>query len=310
MNRTLSVILPCHNEEDNIIEIVPEIVKNIPKKYDYELIVIDDGSDDQSYKNISGIARRNPKIKIIKFYRQFGHQAALISGILESKGDAVITMDSDFQHPPELLPKIVEFWEKGSDLVLMQKDTSNQDLLETYLRKFGYRLWKLVSDGLLTPGVSEFRLFDRSIREYIIKNKENQIFLRGIVSSAAKNPVIIPYRISKRKYGKSSYNFWKNKDVFISGLISFSIKPLRLVGLIGFLLGMSALLFLIIDYINAIITGRRVVAGYLTIVFLMLILNGFQIFFMGIMGEYIGVIFKEVKGRPAYLIEKRVNFKK
>jgi glycosyltransferase involved in cell wall biosynthesis len=311
MKKIISLVLPCHNEEKNIKKIIPEIIGNIPKKYSYEIIFVDDGSTDSTFNIISEKAKINKRIKVVKFYRQFGHQAALLSGISETSGDAIITMDSDFQHPPNLLPKMISYWEKGSDLIKMQKDILFFDeFIDSIFRKIGYIIWKIVSDGILTPGVSEFRLFDKTIKKYITKNKENQIFLRGVVSFIAKNPVIIPYKVGKRKHGTSSYNFWKNKDVFINGLISFSIKPLRLAGLIGFLLGISAFLFLIIDYINAVITGRRIVEGYLTIVCLMLILNGFQIFFMGIMGEYIGIIFKEVKGRPIYFIEKKLNLEK
>lgn len=307
----ISIVLPCHNEEENIAEIVPEIIKYIPQKYDYEIIIIDDGSIDKTYNIITGLAQKNSKIKAIKFYRQFGHQAALLSGISEATGDAVITMDSDFQHPPQMLPKMIKLWENGNDLVMLQKAIDFHDeIVNSILRKIGYKIWLIVSDGLLFPGVSEFRLFNKTIQKYVVKDRENQIFLRGVVSSVSKNPVIIPYVVDKRRHGKSSYNFWKNKDIFISGLISFSIKPLRLAGLVGFLIGTSSLLFLVIDYLNAIATGRRIIQGYLTIVFLMLILNGFEIFFMGIMGEYIGVIFKEVKGRPVYLIEEKTNFKK
>lgn len=310
MKKTISIVLPCHNEEKNISEIIPEIINNIPKIYDYEIITIDDGSTDNTFKIISKISCNNPRIKVIKFYRQFGHQAALLSGIIHTTGDAVITMDSDFQHPPEMLPKMLNYWENGNDLVMLQKEAVFRDeFVNSIFRSIGYKIWKIVSDGILTPGVSEFRLFDKTIKEYITNDKENQIFLRGIISSIAKNPVIIPYKVGKRRYGKTSYNFWKIKDIFISGLISHSMKPLRLAAITGLLLGFSALLFLLIDYINALITGRKIIEGYLTVVCLMLILNGFQIFFMGIMGEYIGVIFKEVKGRPIYIIEKKLNMK-
>ncbi len=308
MKKLISVVLPCHNEAENITGLVPEIITEIPDIYDYEIILVDDGSDDDTYKVINKLGSKNRNVKGITFYKRFGHQAALLAGIRESKGDAVITLDADYQHPPSYIPKMLQLWENRYDLILMQKKVyQEKEIINFFFRKAGYALWKVVSEGVLTPGVSEFRLMDKSIKKFILKNKESQIFLRGIVSLAAKNPVMLPYTVGKRKFGDSSYNFWVNKDLFITGLISFSTKPLRIATYAGLLLGVSAAVFLIVDFLSAIYKGRRLIEGYLTIVFLLLILNGFQIFFMGILGEYLGVIFKEVKKRPPYIIKERVN---
>lgn len=308
MRKLISVVLPCHNEEKNLPLLIPEVIKNIPPAYDYEILLIDDGSFDKTYIIIRKLAGKNKRIKGIRFYKNFGHQEALIIGIKNAKGAALITMDSDFQHPPDKLPKMISLWEKGHDVVFLQKkeDLSSQSLFRT-ARNLGYRLWSSVSDGVIIPGVSNFSLIDRSIADYITQGDEHEIFLRGLIHTAAAKPILIPYKVAKRKFGDSSYNFNKKINLFINGLISFSTKPLRIAAVFGLLLGIGSLLFLVIDWVNAIFAGRKIISGYLTIVFLMLIMDGFIIFYLGVLGEYIGVIFKEVKKRPQYMISEKIN---
>ena len=201
--KLVSVVLPCHNEEKNIGEIVPEITQNIPSSYDYEIICVDDGSSDNSLKEIEQLSRKNNKVKGLSFYRNFGHQQALRAGIEKAKGEVVITMDADFQHPPNLIPKLIALWEKGFDLVQGQKKSDkNASLLINIQRKLGYFLWTKISDGVILPGVSDFRLMSRPIATYIADSNESEVFLRGLVQLAAKKPTTLPYEVNKRRYGK------------------------------------------------------------------------------------------------------------
>lgn len=306
--KKISVVVPCLNEDENIPKLIPEIVGNIPSAYEYEIICVDDGSSDETFGVVRKLASKDKKIKGISFYRRFGHQPALLAGIRAAKGEAIITMDADFQHPPELLPKIISLWEKGHDLVQLQKGGEKKEL--SWMRpgrSWGYSIWKFVTNGLLIPGVSDFRMMDKKLVRYILESEESEVFLRGLANLAAKNPITIPYEVGERRHGKSSYTLPMIIDVFLTGFISFSTIPLRIAAVLGFILGVLSTLFLVGDFIHAAITGRRMVAGWLTIVFLMLILNGFIIFYLGILGEYIGVIFKEVKKRPKYLIGKTIN---
>ncbi len=306
--KKISVVLPCFNESENLPLLVPEIVKNIPKSYDYEIICIDDGSTDSTKDVIMAMASQNKKIKGLSFYKRSGHQAALVAGIKYAKGEAVITMDSDFQHPPKLIPKFIKLWEDGFDLVNAKKQQDkSQSIFLKIERKIGYFIWSKITDNLIPPGVSDFRLMSHKVAAYVTRSKEKEIFLRGLVTLAAKNKTEIPYKVGQRKFGKSSYTLKMFANMFINGFISFSTKPIRIASLMGLAIAFITGTFLIYDLAYAILTGRKIIQGYVSIVFLMLILNGFIIFYMGILGEYMGVIFKEVKKRPHYLINKKIN---
>lgn len=308
MKTKISVVLPCHNEARNLPLLIPEIIKYIPKNYDYEIICVDDGSVDETANVIKLISNKNKKIKGILFHRNFGHQNALLAGIKKSSGSAIITMDADFQHPPKLLTKIIKKWENGHDMVQLIKNTQKGRGLTEYARKIGYLFWKWVSQNTIHPGASDFRLIDKKTLEYIINSSEREIFLRGIVHLAAKNPYNIKYNVAKRKFGTSSYNFKMFLNMFINGFISFSTFPLRLGSIVGFIITSISVVILGGDVLFSLISGQRIIQGYVTIIFLMLILNGFLIFYLGILGEYIGVIFREVKNRPNYIIDELINF--
>ncbi|OGM77725.1 hypothetical protein A2188_01975 [Candidatus Woesebacteria bacterium RIFOXYA1_FULL_43_9] len=310
MKKTVSVILPCHNEAKNISLIVPEIIKNIPPKYTYEVILIDDGSIDNTRLEIFKLTQKNQKIKGIIFNRNFGHQAAILAGLRQASGDAVISMDADFQHPPKLLPKFIQKWEAGHDLVRSQKITDKHlPLLKLIVRQIGYHIWNFITDGALLPGGSDFRLISKTIREYLSSSPESQIFLRGNVTLAAGNPAVVKYQVNKRKFGKSSYTAKMFLNMFINGFISFSNKPLRIASISGGFLFFTVTLFIIGDIIRAILVGERIIQGWITGMVVTIVLNAVIMIYLGILGEYIIVIFKEVKKRPPYLISSVYNLK-
>ncbi len=310
MKDKISVVLPCHNEEKNIAVLIPEIIKNIPKKYSYEIILVDDGSTDKTSEAIQKLASKNKNIKGIIFHRNFGHQEALRSGISSSNGIAVITMDSDFQHPPFIIPKLIETWEKGHDLVqAKKKEDKTASFSRKIQRKIGYFIWSKISDGILIPGISDFRLMDRQISDYINSSNEKVIFLRGLVMLAAKTPTTIDYKVGTRKFGQSSYTTRKFINMFINGFLSFSTKPMRLTTLFGLVILLSSFVFLLIDFARTLIFHISIIQGWLTIVFLLLMLDGFIIFFLGVIGEYIGILFQEIKKRPRSVISKTINIK-
>lgn len=307
--KKISIVIPTFNESKNVPLLIPAIIKNIPKKYDYEIIFVDDNSPDGTYEVIRKIAQKNNRVKGICMYRRFGLQPSFLAGLQKASGNAIITMDADFQHPPEMISQLIDLWEKGYDLIQPQKleDTSFNPFLRS-IRQVCYKVWENISEGTILPGVSEFRLMDRKVAEFISSSGETETFLRGLVNMGANNPLLIPYKVGKRKYGKSSFNMNQLINIFILGFISFSPKPLRIASFFGLLIAFSTTLYLVLDILNATINhGQRILPGWGTIVFLLLILNGFIIFYLGIIGEYIGVIFKEVKKRPQYIIGKEVN---
>lgn len=306
--RKISVVLPCLNESKNLPLLLPEIIKNIPQVYDYEIICVDDGSTDNTAGEIIKLGAKDKKIKGIILYRRFGHQTALRVGIKKCSGDAVITMDADFQHPPGLLGAMLRRWEKGHDLVQAQKKEDKTASLSRKLeRRIGYWVWDRITNGIIKPGISDFRLMSRAIADYVSLSEERELFLRGLVSLGARNPTIITYEVGKRRYGKSSYSTGVFIEMFINGFVSFSTKPLRIASVFGLILTFVTGAFLIYDTLSAILTGRKIIEGFVTIVLLVLILNGFIIFYLGILGEYLGVVFREVKKRPPFLISETIN---
>lgn len=310
MKKTISVILPCFNEAKNIPLLIPEIIKNIPSKYGYEIVCVDDGSFDQTKNEIKRLSKVNKNIKGVLLYRRFGHQQALRAGIDYSKGDAVVMMDADFQHSPKLIPKFIGKWEQGCDLVGAKKiQNKNAGILRNIGNKIAYRLWSMVSNGIIVPGISDFRLISREIADYVKQNHEEDIFVRGLVNLAAKKPCDIPYNTGRRKYGESAYNNRDLIELFINGFVSFSTKPLRVAFILGITIFTITGLFLLVDLIQALMAGRKIIEGWLTTVYLTFLANSLILIYLGVLGEYIGVIFRETKKRPSYFIDKTINLR-
>ena len=305
MKKVISVVIPCHNEARNIPLIVPEIVKNIPKKYAYEIVLVDDGSTDLTHQEITKLCNKDRRVKGVIFNRNFGHQAAIMAGLKHTTGEAIISLDADFQHPPHLLPKFINQWEAGHDLVRSQKIADGHlPPLKSFFKKIGYAIWNYVTDGALLPGGSDFRLISKPIKDYLSQSKENQIFLRGNVTLASGNPTVIKYKVNKRKFGRSSYTTKMFANMFINGFISFSNKPLRIASLTGSLLFLTTTLFIIGDIIRALLIGESIIHGWITSMVVTIFLNAIIMIYLGILGEYIIVIFKETKKRPPYLITR------
>ncbi len=308
--KLISIVLPCLNEAKNIPLLIPELIAAIPPKYTYEIIFVDDGSNDNSYEVLTAIGKTNPHIKAVFLYRRFGHQAALKAGIDVASGDAVITMDSDFQHPPEMITEMIEYWEEGYDLIRAKKRTDKSVSISLKIkRSIGYFMWRIITGGVLPPGVSDFRLADKKVADYIRKTHEQELFLRGLFSLGAKKIKTVPYTVQNRKFGNSKYTPKMFVNMFVNGFISFSIKPLRLGWICGLVLTAISGLYLCVDIVTALLSNRPIIEGFTTIVALILCFSGFMLFYMGIIAEYIGIIFKEVKRRPLYMVDETMNFK-
>jgi len=307
--KLISFVLPCHNEEKNLSPLIKEISLNVPKKYRFEVICVDDGSKDQTGKMIEQLSKKHTNIRGILFHRNFGHQKALMAGILHSQGDAVITMDADFQHPPKTIPKLIALWEKGHDLVRTQKASDNNASLRMkILRKVGYPVWEWVTDRAIIPGGSDFRLMSKEVTQYIREMNESEFFLRGNVQMASKNPTVVKYHVSARKFGRSSYSIKMFIDMFINGFVSFSTRPLRAMTTIGVLIFLITACFIFVDLTRALILRKKIIEGWVTGISLTVLLNSIIMIHLGILSEYIAVIFKEVKRRPRFMIAKKINF--
>lgn len=306
--KMISVVLPLFNEEENLMPLVEEIKKRIPPKYTYEIILVDDGSTDSTLRQIRRLAQKDPKVKGISFYTNFGHQAALFAGIEQVTGEAVITMDADFQHPPELIPQMIAHWGQGHDLVVAQKkrDTTSPLLLRL-IRLVGYPLYKVLGGSKFFPGVSDFRLMSRPIADYVKSCGEARYILRGLVMIPAKSISFIPYTVQRRRAGKSSYSLGKRFSLYLYSITSFSVALLRTASVFGLFLIVLSFLYLTYVLYVKLVLGRVLVAGWTALVFLVVFLFGFLLFYLGILSEYIGAIFDEVKKRPRYLVRETIN---
>ena len=307
--KLISVVLPLFNEEKNVEAIVDAVFKHIDARYALEIILVNDGSSDNTSIEILKVCERDPRVKGILFYKNFGHQPALIAGLEKAKGDAVITMDSDFQHPPEKLPELIALWEQGHDLVMARKEHDNKDDLITYfIRKLGYLFYKYLSSGKMVSGVSDFRLTDKILISHLKKFGEYRISLRALFLNLSSKPAYVLYNVGKRRAGRSGYNLYKLYNLYISSITSFSLVPLRGATIIGILLILFSFAYLFYILFVRFVLGYQIIQGWTALIFVVIVLFGFMFFYLGLLGEYIGTIFEEVKGRPKFLVKSYINF--
>lgn len=304
--KLVSIILPCFNEEGNIVEIYEKIKTQINTiGYDFELIFIDDGSTDQTLHTIKSLTREDNRVKCISFSRNFGHQAALKAGFDFCHGDCAITMDADLQHPPSLLAEMIENWENGFEIVFtLRKDESETRFFKRFTSNFFYKLMNYMSGLNLQKGAADFRLIDRKIID-IFKDQisEYHLFYRGLISWVGFKTKSIEYSPSARHTGKTKYTFMKMLNFALNGITSFSIKPLRLSIVIGFILAFMSFVYAIYAVVASVLLNQTIV-GWTSLIFSVLFIGGIQLIFMGIIGEYIGKIFIEIKQRPIYLVKE------
>jgi glycosyltransferase involved in cell wall biosynthesis len=300
----VSVIVPVFNEEGCLPGLTGRIVKVLAIYSDYEILYIDDGSKDDSLSLIKKLHSDNPKINFLSFSRNFGHQNALRAGTKFAAGDCIISLDGDLQHPPELIPELVNKWIEGYDIVY----TIRQDLKETSIyKKFTgrlfYRVMNLVSDINFEQGEADFRLLDKTVALQLNNLNENAIFFRGMVKWLGFNQIGIEYMPEKRIWGKTKYSRKKMFALAISGITGFSLKPLRISTIIGISIAFFSLLYGIYALYIKFFTDNSI-EGWTSVFFMVAFIGGVQLIMIGILGEYIGNVFIESKKRPHYIIKE------
>lgn len=305
----IRVIVPCFNEEDIFESTCSELTKildkdSIIKKYTYDILFIDDGSSDKTLDIIMAKTKFNKRIKYISFSKNFGKEAAMYAGLTHSKDkDAVIIIDADLQHPPELIPIMIEKFIRGTDQVIAKRDRKNENFLRKITTKTYYKLINKFVDVPITDGIGDFRLLSQRVVHAIVSMTESQRFSKGIFSWVGFKQEIIEYENKTRVAGQSKWSFKKLIDYGVDGVISFNNKPLRLLLYIGLLVCFFSIIYILITFINIMLYGINL-SGYFTIIFAILFLGGIQLISISIIGEYVGRIYYEVKARPHYLIKK------
>lgn len=301
----VSVIVPILNEEGNI-DLLIEKVTNILKEYsDYELLFVDDGSTDGTLKIIQRQREQNSRIQFLSFSRNFGHQSALRAGLDFATGDCVISMDGDMQHPPELIPKLIEKWQEGCDVVYtIRKDDPKTSYLKRKTANVFYGVMNRFSDVKIDKGVADFRLLDRDVLEVIKTIRENNLFLRGMIAWLGFRQCGVEYLPEKRYWGETKYTFKKMIKFALEGITSFSIKPLRISTVLGYALAFSAFLYGVYAIGIKLFTDNAV-SGWTSLLAGILFIGGMQMVMIGILGEYLGKLFIESKKRPNYIIKEK-----
>lgn len=305
----VSVVVPSFNEEGNVSILAEKLVKILKQYADYEVIYVNDASTDKTLEKLKELHRKNPKIKYLSFSRNFGHQYALKAGIDYATGNCIISMDADLQHPVELIPELISRWQKGNNIVYtVRKESKNQGWLKRKTSNLFYKVMRFMTGVNVPQGAADFRLIDEKVAEVIRNTSEKILFLRGYITWMGFRQEAVEYIPAKRFSGKSSYTLKKMIALAITGITSFGIMPLRLASLLGILVTFLGLIYGIYVLYMKLWGTAYIVTGWTSLLITILLLGGCQLFIMGILGEYIGLIFIETKKRPNYIIEEKVNF--
>jgi glycosyltransferase involved in cell wall biosynthesis len=305
INQKISIIIPVFNEE-GCISIVVEKVINVLERGDnkYEILIIDDGSNDETLSLVKRLRAENDKIHYISFSRNFGHQNAIRAGLKYSTGDCIISLDGDMQHPPELIPELISKWKEGYDIVYtIRRDGKSVPLLKKISSRFFYKLMNAITDINFEPGEADFRLLDKNAANELNTMNENAIFLRGMIKWLGYKQVGIDYTPDDRIWGKSKYSRRKMFGLAISGITGFSTKPLRISTLIGVSIAFLSLLYGIYALYIRVFTDKSI-EGWTSVFFMVTLIGGIQLIMIGILGEYIGKIFIESKKRPHFIVRE------
>jgi len=311
--RTLvSVIIPVYNEEQVIDELLSRILSlcTIHSVYHWEIIFIDDGSNDQTLQLLNGAAVKDSRIKIVQLSRNFGQQEAITAGIDFSSGDVVAIIDGDLQDPPEMIPEMLELWENGADVVYAVRQNRKESYLKRFLYSAYYRLLKWSADIKIPLDSGDCCVMDKKVVKVLTKIPDRSRYLRGLRAWVGFQQVPFRYERQRRRAGTAKYTYRKLFLLALDGMISFSEMPLRLGMLIGLLLVILSLAYAIFLVIWAICSWETRPKGFATIMMALSFLSGIQLLVMSLLGEYIIRIFKESKTRPLYVVTRTMNLPK
>jgi polyisoprenyl-phosphate glycosyltransferase len=304
--QSLSIIIPVYNEEENISLLYDSLKIYCPTEY--EVIFVDDGSTDNTMLEIEKIADKEDRFKCISLSRNFGHQNALMAGMEHANGNIIVIMDGDLQHPPSLIPVMVNKLNEGFDLVSTRRDkTENISPIKKMMANIFYRFINTISDTKIEANVADFKAFNRKVLNSILQFKERELFLRGIFSWIGYKSTTIEFDAPARKFGKTKYSFGKMLRLALKGTTSFSFKPLRIALLAGTIISIAAFGFGIFA-LTAYFKGNTV-PGWASLIIAVMFLGGTQLLAIGLLGEYIASLFTETKRRPLYLVDRKINIR-
>jgi len=306
VKKLVSLVAPFYNESGNVAEFfrrVANVAAALPQ-YDFEVIAINDGSRDNTWNELLEAHAAYPRVQVFDLSRNFGKEAALTAGLDRAMGDAVVPIDSDLQHPPELIADMLAQWEKGAEVVLAQRtDRVTDGRLQKLTALSFYRFHNKISNIQVPSNVGDFRLMDKAVVAALRQLPENHRFMKGLFAWVGYRTVTIPYDHGPRGAGTSSFNFWKLWNLALEGITSFSTAPLKIWTYIGLGTSAFAMLYAGLIILKTMLLGRDV-PGYASLIVSVMFLGGVQLIGIGVLGEYIGRIYHEVKRRPVYLVRE------
>ena len=311
MNKSIAIVIPSYNEATNIdvlVKALNETVSNL--SYDFKFVFVDDGSSDNTIAILKEKSKLYDNIFYVELSRNFGHQNALKAGIdlVKNDADAIISMDGDMQHPPKIIPELIQKWEEGYEVVYtIREEDKKLSYFKNKSSNMFYGLMNKLSDIKFEPGTADFRLIDKKVAQVFSDFNENELFIRGIINWVGFKQFAINYEPNERFSGKSKYTFGKMMRFAIQGITSFSTKPLSMAIILGISLSVFAFIFYIGYVIYSMYYGH-VISGWASVITTVVFFGGLNLVVLGIIGVYIGKLFMQSKGRPNYLISN-TNYK-
>lgn len=305
--KTVSILIPCYNEEQNIVPIYHALGSIFDNNHNYhwEILFVNDGSNDDTLEIIKQISGKDEQVKYISLSRNFGKENALLAGLDHITGDCTIIIDADLQHPPHLINDMLQLWEEGYDDVYAQRLSRGK---ESWIRRkmtiFYYSLLQKMAKIDILPNVGDFRLLDKKCVKALTQLRETQRYNKGLYCWIGFRKKKITFDQADRVKGKSSFDYYKLFNLAIEGITSYTTAPLRISTIAGFVVSLTAFIYMCYVLLKTILYGDPV-QGYPTLIIVILFLGGIQLLSLGIIGEYLGRIFYETKNRPVYIIEEK-----
>jgi len=306
----ISIVTPCYNEEDNVHELCNQIRAQMQQypQYDYEHIIIDNASTDSTVNSVKKIILENKNVKLIVNSRNFGHIRSPFYALTQAKGDAVILMASDLQDPPNLIPEFLKKWQEGNKIVIGVKNQSEETPMMFFIRKCYYNLINRLAEIKLVKNYTGFGLYDKHIIDILKQMNDPYPYFRGLIFEIGFNPVEVAFTQPMRKRGITKNNFFTLYDIAMLGICSHSKIPLRIATMSGFILGILSLFAAGVYLILKLMFWNTMAMGMAPVVLGLFFFSSVQLFFLGIIGEYIGFIFTKLSNRPLVIERERVNF--
>lgn len=308
LKKLISIVVPVYNEELGIAELVNQLTKfaNKIKVYDFEFLLVENGSIDDSYKLLESYANKDSRIKIIQLARNVGCDGGIEAGMQHAKGDGLVIMMADLQEPVELISEFIKKWEQGYEIVYGKVKKRTGKFFRNIFSILFYKLINLLTGNMFPENASDFRLIDKKVYQTINNMQERNKYLRGLIAWTGFKQVGVSFDRNNRFAGESKANFMNVLSVAVNGIFSFSYVPLRFISILGFMITLASFM-LAIFYLYLYSIWGRVTPGATTTILLILFLFGILFFVLGIISEYLVRIYEEVKSRPTYIIKNKIN---